>query len=89
MFVGDAKYKNLAEREVPESDIYQLLAYVTALDLPGGMLVYAEGEARRGEHIVRRSGKTLDVESLDISGDLEEVLGRVSRIADRVHELSR
>ena len=37
-------------RRVPNADVYQLLAYV-ALDLPGGMLVYAEGEAER-----RRTG---------------------------------
>ena len=88
VFVGDAKYKNLTGRDVPEGDLYQLLAYVTAADLRGGMLVYAEGEARRGRHVVRHCGKTLEVETLDISGDLDEVLGRVGRIGRRVQELA-
>ena len=44
-FVGDAKYKNLTGRRVPNADLYQMLAYATALDLPGGLLVYAQDEA--------------------------------------------
>ena len=43
-FVGDAKYKYIRDGNVPNADLYQLLAYVTALDLPGGMLIYAKGE---------------------------------------------
>ena len=42
-FVGDAKYKNLTSHRVPNSDLYQMLSYATALDLPGGLLVYAQG----------------------------------------------
>ena len=34
-FVGDAKYKTVSENGVPSADLYQLLAYVTALDLAG------------------------------------------------------
>ena len=45
-FVGDAKYKNVTNNtSVPGADLYQLLAYATALNLPGGLLVYAQGEA--------------------------------------------
>ena len=38
-FVGDAKYKNPNGHHVHNSDLYQMLSYVTALDLPGGLLV--------------------------------------------------
>ena len=44
-FVGDAKYKKVDDRSAPNSDLYQMLAYATALDLPGGLLIYAKGEA--------------------------------------------
>ena len=44
-FVGDAKYKRIRDEHVPNADLYQLLAYTTALDLPGGLLIYAQGEA--------------------------------------------
>ena len=41
-FVGDAKYKNITGKSVPNADLYQLLAYTTALDLPGGLLDLCE-----------------------------------------------
>ena len=44
VFVGDAKYKMLTDERAPNADLYQMLAYATALDLPGGLLVYAKGE---------------------------------------------
>ena len=87
VFVGDAKYKNITGEKVPNADLYQLLAYVTALDLPGGLLVYAKGEADTAEHRVRHSGKRLEVAALDLSGTLDEVLDRVRGLADRVTAL--
>ena len=86
LFVGDAKYKVAAGR-AHRDDLYQVLAYVTALDLPGGMLVYAEGEARTAAHRVRHTGKRLEVATLNLSGTLDEVLARVDMLADRAREL--
>ena len=85
-FVGDAKYKNLAGG-LPNADIYQLLAYVTAADLPGGLLVYAKGEAEPAIYRLRGSHRRLEVVALDLSGTLDEVLERLSAIADRVKAL--
>ena len=87
VFVGDVKYKGIDERPVPNADLYQMLAYVTALDLPGGLLVYAEGEAEAAKYTVRHSGKLLEVAALDLSGTLECVLQRVRGIAKRVRGL--
>ena len=87
VFVGDAKYKRVTVESVPNADLYQLLAYVTALDLPGGLLVYAKGEADTAEHRVRHSGKRLEVAALDLSGTLDEVLDRVGRLAVKVTAL--
>ena len=84
VFVGDAKYKNVTGEKVPNADLYQLLAYVTALDLPGGLLVYAKGEADTAEHLVRHSGKRLEVAALDLSDTLDDVLASVDRLADKV-----
>ena len=83
-FVGDAKYKNLTVRRVPNSDLYQMLSYATALDLPGGLLVYAQGEVDDESYEVRHSGKRLAVTSLDIAGTLDQTLKRVRRIAGQV-----
>lgn len=90
-FVGDVKYKNLKrdaeDTSIRNSDLYQLLAYVTVLNLPGGMLIYAQGEAEVADYTVRHSGKTLKVAALDLSGNLEQVLGRVRELAGQIKTL--
>ena len=86
VFVGDAKYKKTAGHAVPNADLYQLLAYTTALDLPGGLLIYAEGEDEPATYEVRNSGKRLEVATLDLSGTLDEVLERVDSLADGIRE---
>lgn len=88
-FVGDAKYKNLTDRAVPEGDLYQLLAYVTAANLPGGMLIYAQGEVDTADYKVRHCGKRLQVAALDLSGSLEEALGRVKVLAKEIKALRK
>lgn len=85
-FVGDVKYKR-ADDGAPNADLYQLLAYATALDLPGGMLIYAQGEAEPVTHAVRHAGKRLEVHALDLSGPVEALLAGVDRLARRVRTL--
>ncbi len=87
MFVGDAKYKDLTDTSVPKSDLYQLLAYATALDLPGGLLIYAAGKADTDSFQVRHVGKRLDVAALNLSGTLGEILERVDGLAAQVQGL--
>ena len=87
VFVGDVKYKNITGERVPNTDLYQMLAYTTALDLPGGLLVYAQGEADTVSYNVRHCGKRLETAALDLSGTLDDVLVRVRGIAQRVAAL--
>ena len=86
-FVGDAKYKGIENESVPNADLYQLLAYVTALDLPGGLLIYAQGEAETATYSVRNSDKRLEVAALNLGGSLDAVLKRVDVLAERVKAL--
>lgn len=86
LFVGDAKYK-VADGRIHHDDLYQLLAYMTALELPGGLLIYAQGETDTTTYTVRNSGKRLDVVALDLSGSLDAVLKRVDFIADKIRAL--
>lgn len=97
-FVGDVKYKKLESRKggekeepgkPPNDDMYQLLAYVTAANLPGGMLIYAKGEAETADYKVRHCGKRLQVAALDLSGSLEQVLGRVKELAEKIKALRK
>jgi 5-methylcytosine-specific restriction enzyme subunit McrC len=89
-FAGDAKYKNLTDnRSVPGADLYQLLAYATALNLPGGLLIYAQGEADTCPYRVKHTSKRLEVMALDLSGTLDDVLDRVQSVAASVGDLHR
>ncbi len=81
-----AQYKR-ADGGVPNSDLYQLLAYTTALDLPGGLLIYAQGEREPVTHTVRHSGKQLEIATLDLSGTLEETLARIGDLAQRIRRV--
>ena len=82
-FVGDVKYKSITDR-APNPDIYQLLAYATAFDLPGGLLIYA-GTSRPTAHEVRYAGKRLEVVSIDLSGSLSETLAVLrDQVATRI-----
>ena len=87
-FVGDAKYKRIEPPHAPSGDLYQLLAYITALDLPGGMLVYADGEPRRAIHRVRHTGKQLEVVALDLAATPADVLAQVREVATRVRAMA-
>ena len=82
-FVGDVKYKSITDR-APNPDFYQLLAYATAFDLPGGLLIYA-GTSRPTAHVVRHAGKRLEVVSIDLSGSLPETLALLrEQVAARI-----
>jgi len=87
VFVGDAKYKRINVKGTNHPDLYQLLAYTVALDLPGGLLVYAAGEAERVEHVIVHAGKRLEVTTVDIRGAPAHILTDVDRIARRVEEM--
>ncbi len=89
IFVGDAKYKSVEHKTVRNADLYQLLAYTTALDLPGGLLIYAEGEADDVVHRVRHAGKRLEVATLDLSGSISSLRAEIGKLAERVRDLRR
>ena len=84
LFVGDAKYKKLDAPGFRHADIYQMLAYCTAANLPSGMLIYAAGEDVAGKHRINHAGKTIEVATLDLSGTPEDILREVGRLAERV-----
>ena len=81
---GDAKYKNLEPQGFEHADIYQMLAYCTAADLPSGLLVYAAGEGEPGAYQVKYAGKTIEVAWLDLAGSPEAILEGVQGLADQI-----
>ena len=64
-----------------------MLAYATALDLPGGLLAYAEGEEQPVVHEVRNTGKRLEVAAVNLSGSIADIRASVDELAQRVRTL--
>ena len=86
-FVGDVKYKRISVSGIKHPDIYQLLAYTTATDLSGGLLIYAAGEAEAVQHEVVHLGKQLEVMTLDLQGSPKTVLATIDIVAQRIRDL--
>lgn len=82
--VADAKYKAEKPEGYPEADLYQMLAYCTALGLGEGHLIYAKGNGPHAAHRVRRSGITLHQHALDLDQPPAVLLAAVDSIAVRL-----
>lgn len=87
VFAGDVKYKNINPNGVIHPDLYQLLAYAIAADLPGGLLLYAAGETEAVTHEIVHAGKTLQVLTLDLQGSPQSILGQIAGVAQRIRQL--
>jgi 5-methylcytosine-specific restriction enzyme subunit McrC len=88
-FVGDAKYKRITYDNIRNADLYQMLAYIVAADLPNGMLIYPSTEAEPTSLRVVNIGRTIEISTLDISAEPREILASVGRIAARVRTIAK
>lgn len=86
-FVGDVKYKRTDPTAAPNADLYQLLAYTIATDLPGGLLVYAAGESAPAAHTIVHLGRELHVVALDLEGQPDGIIEQIAGVAERVRWL--
>lgn len=87
VFVGDLKYKRTDYGRVPNADLYQLLAYTIAADLPSGLLIYAQGEQDPTVYAIRNAGKLLEIMAVNLSGSPEQILAEVARVAERIRSM--
>lgn len=84
--VFDAKYKiEGPRREVSNADIYQMLAYCTALQLSRGHLIYAEGEGTPVTHRIVNTDPAIEIEQhpLDLTTTPAQVLAQVRTLVAR------
>ncbi|CAM5629525.1 hypothetical protein SAVIM338S_05996 [Streptomyces avidinii] len=79
--VVDAKYKAERPDGYPDADLYQMLAYCTALGLGEGHLVYAKGNAPHASHRVRHAGIVIHQHALDLDQEPAGLLAEVVRLA--------
>ena len=77
----DAKYKAEKPAGYPNADLYQMLAYCTALGLRNGHLVYAKGNEDPARHVVRRSGIEIFCHAVDLDQPPDLLLARMSDLA--------
>lgn len=88
-FVGDVKYKPVNVKGIKHADLYQLLAYTIAADLPEGILIYAKGEANAAVHEIQMAGKWLTVLTLDLTGSPEQLLEQIESVGVRIMNQGR
>ncbi|MEU2490028.1 restriction endonuclease [Streptomyces sp. NPDC007883] len=79
--VVDAKYKAEKRGGFPEADLYQMLAYCTALGLPEGHLMYAKGNASHAAHRVRHAGILIHQHVLDLDQQPAGLLADIAAVA--------
>ncbi|MGW3727980.1 McrC family protein [Streptomyces sp. NPDC000851] len=87
--VADAKYKAEKPGGYPDADLYQMLAYCTALGLGDGHLVYAKGNADHAAHRVRHAGMVIHQHALDLDQDPAGLLADIDEVAARLVSTSR
>lgn len=82
--VADAKYKAEKPAGFPDADLYQMLAYCTALGLPEGHLIYAKGNAPYAAHSVRHSSITIFQHALELDQPPAGLLAEIRGLAQRL-----
>lgn len=86
-FVGDCKYKR-PTGSIPNADVYQMLAYLTALRLDDGLLVYARDEGLPADVTVEAVVKRVHVRDVDVAQPPALVLAQVAGIARLIERLA-
>lgn len=82
-FAGDLKYKLAESGRGRSDDYYQLLAYLTALNLPRGVLIYCQttGEAPSRRVQVINGGPELLTYPLDLTGSRRRLEAAIEYLA--------
>ena len=79
--VIDAKYKAERVSGYPNADVYQALAYATALGLPDAHLVYARGNEAATSYWIRGSGVCVHMHALDLILTPADLLNQINGLA--------
>ncbi|THA77101.1 restriction endonuclease [Streptomyces sp. A0642] len=79
--VADAKYKAEKRDGYPDTDLYQMLAYCTALGLPEGHLIYAKGNEPHAAYRVRNAGVVIHQHALDLGQAPAALLADIASVS--------
>ncbi|MFN0029915.1 MAG: 5-methylcytosine restriction system specificity protein McrC [Acidimicrobiales bacterium] len=86
--VIDAKYKAEKPSGFPNADVYQMLAYCTALGLPVAHLVYAKGNEHGVTHTLRNVDITIHAHTLDLAVAPSALLAQTNDLADSIAQFA-
>lgn len=86
--VADAKYKAEKPSGFPDADLYQLLAYCTALNLAHEHLIYAKGNAEHAHHVVRNAEIEIHCHALDLEVPPGALLAQIGTLAAQLADPS-
>lgn len=84
--VVDAKYKRESRDGFPDADIYQLLAYCTALGVSDGHLIYAKGFGEARTYRIRSTDIQIHCHTLDLEVGPDELLGQIGNLAAQIRQ---
>jgi 5-methylcytosine-specific restriction enzyme subunit McrC len=85
LLVADCKYKRLPTDADRQQDLYQMLAYCTALGIDHGMLVYPQHLTTIHRSItVRHAGTVIGAVSIDLGGDREALSAASDQLAQAI-----
>lgn len=82
--IGDVKYKPIADAGVIHADIYQILAYAVANELPEASLIYAMSKSEQAglkllkTHKIDRADVRINVFALDLTTSSDEILRQIA-----------
>lgn len=82
--VIDAKYKAEKPSGFPNADVYQMLAYCTALGLTEGHLVYAKGNDAERSAVIRHARIAICCHALDLDAPPDVLLSQVDQLAKSI-----
>jgi 5-methylcytosine-specific restriction enzyme subunit McrC len=85
--VIDAKYKAEKPSGFPNADIYQMLAYCTALGLHEGHLIYAKGNETETTAVIRNAAIAVRCHTVDLNSAPDVLLGQVDQLASSIATL--
>lgn len=82
--VVDAKYK---ADKIPNADVYQLLAYCTAIGLTDGHLVYARGVEQPRKYEITGAGVTVWAHAVDLALPPKALIRQVGELASDLNRV--
>ena len=89
ILIGDTKYKKLGTDDHKHADLYQMLAYCTALDVHAGVLIYPRHNTFRDDRLaVCNSPVVLRETSVDLQGSIAEIEHEIDELAQRLRDWS-